>query len=90
MVRNGILESKTLMSFVFLYSTVSSGLNAIVAVILVDIYKPLKKLIAERRHKQFVENDAHNTLIAKVLSKEFEFFFVLLACTFDLLIIQEP
>ncbi|PIK58751.1 putative sodium-dependent multivitamin transporter-like [Apostichopus japonicus] len=62
-------------------STVSSGLNAIVAVILVDIYKPLKKLIAERRHKQFVENDAHNTLIAKVLTFVFGAFTIVLSFT---------
>ncbi|XP_071834313.1 sodium-dependent multivitamin transporter-like [Apostichopus japonicus] len=62
-------------------STVSSGLNAIVAVILVDIYKPLKKLIAERRHKQFVENDAHNTLIAKVLTFAFGAFTIVLSFT---------
>ncbi|XP_071832645.1 sodium-dependent multivitamin transporter-like [Apostichopus japonicus] len=62
-------------------STVSSGLNAIVAVILVDIYKPFKKWNAERTHTQLVDNDAHNTLIAKVLTFVFGAFTIVLSFT---------
>lgn len=51
----------------FVFSTVSSGLNAIVAVILIDIYKPIMERI--RRDQQYQTNDANATLLAKILSK---------------------
>ncbi|KAJ8045724.1 Sodium-dependent multivitamin transporter [Holothuria leucospilota] len=57
-------------------STVSSGLNAIVAVILIDIYKPIMEWI--RRDQT---NDASATLLAKILTLVFGLLTLALAFT---------
>nr|XP_006817834.1 PREDICTED: sodium-coupled monocarboxylate transporter 2-like [Saccoglossus kowalevskii] len=49
-------------------STMSSGLNALIAVTLEDIIKPFRRWRASRCHSEVHQNDARDTLVSKVMS----------------------
>lgn len=59
------------LSFYFLScdSTISSGLNSMVAVTMEDIWKPLRKWLAKRRNQEMEVDDKRDTKISKILSK---------------------
>ncbi|KAJ8037442.1 Sodium-coupled monocarboxylate transporter 1 [Holothuria leucospilota] len=50
-------------------STISSGLNAMVAVSMEDIWKPFRKWLAKRRNEELEENETRDTRISKILSE---------------------
>ncbi|PIK52149.1 putative sodium-dependent multivitamin transporter isoform X1 [Apostichopus japonicus] len=49
-------------------STISSGINSMVAVTIEDIWKPLRKWLKDHHQIQLHDNDARDTKISKILS----------------------
>lgn len=60
-------------------STISSGLNALVSVILVDIVRPFREWRARRNNSEVKMTDQQDTILSKVLSVVLGLFSLLLA-----------
>ncbi|XP_071833198.1 sodium-coupled monocarboxylate transporter 2-like isoform X1 [Apostichopus japonicus] len=60
-------------------STVSSGINSMVAVTMEDIWKPLRRWLAKMRNKELEEDDKKDTRLSKILSLIFGLLTIVLA-----------